>query len=272
MSRRIWFLLLVFFWGVFLAACSAAAPEDEAETIIIEKEGEIIIVTDEVGVDAEEPAVEAPAEEAAQPMPSATLAPQGTAAPTQAAPTPPLTSATPLVEARLVEVEWPERLQLGDSDVVRMALIPSEKGYTLTTEFPDHSTITQDVPVVRPEGYDLSAVGRLDGVGFTISPSKDQVSSLPIDQPVIWHWSLTAGATRAAASDSQSTPALGATARHKRHPAGGCGLLQRVGYACALILWTDPWTNPDNRAGRSGPGSQLDSDRRSLRVSLWGTE
>ena len=191
MSRRIWFLLLVFFLGVVLAACSAAAPEDEAETIIIEKEGEIIIVTDEVGMEAEEPAAEAPADEAALPMPSATLAPQGTAAPTQAAPTPPLTSATPLVEARLVEVEWPERLHLGDSDVVRMALIPSDKGYTLTTEFPDHSTITQDVPVVRPEGYDLSAVGRLDGVGFTISPSKDQVSSLPIDQPVIWHWSLT---------------------------------------------------------------------------------
>jgi len=82
-------------------------------------------------------------------------------------------------------------MYLGDSDVVRMALVPSEEGYKLTTEFPDHTTTTQDVPVVRPEGYDLSAVGRLDGVGFLISPSKDQVSSLPLDQPVTWHWSLT---------------------------------------------------------------------------------
>ncbi len=91
----------------------------------------------------------------------------------------------------MVEVEWPESLYLGDSDVVRMTLIPAEQGYTLTTEFPDHTTTTQDVPIVRPEGYDLSAIGRLDGVGFTISPSKDQKSSLPIDQPVTWHWSLT---------------------------------------------------------------------------------
>ena len=194
MSRRTWSLFLVIFGVIFLAACSAGAPEEAAETIIIEKEGESIIETVEVGMDIEEPAAEAPAaeapaEEEAQPMPSATLVSQATAVPTQP-PAIPQLSATPLVEARLVEVEWPENLHLGDSDVVRMALIPSAKGYTLTTEFPDHSTITQDVPVVRPEGYELSAVGRLDGVGFRISPAKDQVSSLPIDQPVIWHWSL----------------------------------------------------------------------------------
>ena len=183
MYRNYWSFFLVIFGVIFLAACSAGAPEDAAETII-EKEGESVIETAEVGLEveepAEEPAAEAPAEEEAQPMPTATLAFQATAVPTQP-PLAPQLSATPLVEARLVEVEWPESLHLGDSDVVRMALIPSEKGYTLTTEFPDHSTITQDVPVVRPEGYELSAVGRLDGVGFRISPSKDQVSSLPID-------------------------------------------------------------------------------------------
>jgi hypothetical protein len=194
LSRRTWSLFLVILGVILLAACSAGAPEEAAEPIIIDKEGESVIETVVVEAEVEEPAAEAPVEEApaeeeAQPIPSATLAPEGTAVPTQPATTPQL-SATPLVEARLVEVEWPENLHLGDSDVVRMALIPSEKGYTLTTEFSDHSTITQDVPVVRPEGYELSAVGRLDGVGFKISPSKDQVSSLPIDQPVIWHWSL----------------------------------------------------------------------------------
>jgi len=139
---------------------------------------------------AEEPAEEAPAEPAIQ-LPTATPLPQPTAAPTQPAPTQPQVTPTPLVEARLVEVEWPERLYLGDSDVVRMALVPSAEGYTLTTEFPDHQTTTQDVPIVRPEGYDLLAVGRLDGVGFTISPAREQASSLPLDQPVTWHWSLT---------------------------------------------------------------------------------
>jgi hypothetical protein len=215
MSWRTWFFLLLLFSLAFLASCAPAAQEmapDEpaveepagetiVETVVVEKEGETIDETVEVEVEVEEPAAEEPAEEAspepATPLPSATPAiqatpiPQATAAPTQPAPAQPMMSATPLVEARLVEVEWPERLYLGDSDVVRMALIPSEKGYTLTTEFPDHTTTTQDVPVVRPAGYDLSAVGRLDGVGFTISPAREQVSSLPLDQTVTWHWSLT---------------------------------------------------------------------------------
>ncbi|MFN2233794.1 MAG: hypothetical protein ACK2U1_06160, partial [Anaerolineales bacterium] len=131
MSQRFWFLFALVFGIIFLAACSAGAPEDMAETII-EKEGESVIETVEVDVGveapaAEEPVEEAPAEEEAQPMPSATLAPQATAVPTQA-PVAPQLSTTPLVETRLVEVEWPENLHLGDSDVVRMALIPSEKG------------------------------------------------------------------------------------------------------------------------------------------------
>jgi hypothetical protein len=71
-----------------------------------------------------------------------------------------------------------------------MALIPSKDGYTVTTEFPEHQTQTQDIPVVRPSGYDLFAVARLDGVGFAISPQGDQVRSLPIEDAVTWHWSL----------------------------------------------------------------------------------
>jgi len=192
MNRRIWLLFFVLVMGLFLAACSGAATsEQEAETIVetvvIEKEGETIVETVIVEAPAEEaPAAEEPGDEIT-PLPTATFAPQPTQAsqPTQAP------TATALVEPRLVEVEWPLSLYLGDSDVVRMALIPTAKGYTLTTEFPDHTTTTQDVPIVRPEGYELQAVGRLDGVGFTISPAKDQVSSLPLDQPVTWHWSLT---------------------------------------------------------------------------------
>ena len=188
MNRRIWIFLTILFLLLFLAACSSAAPEKETviETVQTEVEGDVEAPADE------EPAMEEPAEEqlpefSPTAIPSATPAPLPTQAPPSTlAPTP-----TILVEPRLVEVEWPQNMYLGDSDVVRMALIPSKEGYKLTTEFPDHTTTTQDVPVVRPEGYDLSAVGRLDGVGFRISPSKDQVSSLPLDQPVTWHWSLT---------------------------------------------------------------------------------
>jgi hypothetical protein len=194
MKSRILLISLLMFSIILLAACSAATPEQEAVSKTEMVEGEVEAPMDEEPA-AEEPAVEEPAEAeppveeepvAPTPQPTATQAAQPTAAPTIS-----VAPATPLVEERLIEVEWPERLYLGDSDVVRMALIPSAVGYTLTTEFPDHTTTTQDVPIVRPEGYELLAVGRLDGVGFTISPAKEQISSLPLEQPVTWHWSLT---------------------------------------------------------------------------------
>jgi hypothetical protein len=94
-------------------------------------------------------------------------------------------------EARIVELEWPARLRLGDSDVVRLALIPSKEGYTVTTEFPEHQTITQTVTVQRPAGYELSAVARLDGVGFDLSPQGDQEHPLAGGETVTWRWSLT---------------------------------------------------------------------------------
>jgi len=68
--------------------------------------------------------------------PAATLPPEVTATqpsaptpiPTQAAPT-----ATAVLESRVVELEWPPQMRLGDSDVVRLALLPSLDGYTVTT-------------------------------------------------------------------------------------------------------------------------------------------
>ena len=105
-------------------------------------------------------------------------------------PTPALVSPTPQVEARLVELEWPAQLRLGDSDVVRLALIPVAEGYQVRVDFPEHQTDTQEVPVQRVGGYDLWAVARLDGVGFDVSPQDEQVSALPEGEAVTWHWTL----------------------------------------------------------------------------------
>ncbi len=114
------------------------------------------------------------------------LLPTSTPAPTLIGPT-----ATAAVEGRVVELEWPATMRLGDSDVVRLSLIPSKDGYTVTTEFPEHTTVTNTVAVARPGGYDLSGVALLEGVGFTISPESERAFGLPPGETVTWRWTLT---------------------------------------------------------------------------------
>jgi hypothetical protein len=114
------------------------------------------------------------------------------AATATAQPTRPALTPTPGVEGRLVEMEWPGRLRLGDSDVVRLALVPSQNGYDVQAEFPDHQLATQTVPVERPQGYQLYAAGILDGVAFDISPTGEQEHLLPLGQTVTWRWTVRA--------------------------------------------------------------------------------
>jgi len=194
-KRFVWFLWLgIPLLVLMLAGCAPAMQPESVtviETVIVEKEGEVIVKTVVIEPTTPEPAAGEP--ELEEPGPTPTLPPQPTAelaSPTPAA-TLPLPTSTPFIEPRVVEVEWPQNLHLGDSDVVRMAIIPTKGGYSITTEFPDHQTITQDVPVIRPEGYELFGVARLDGVGFKIAPSGEQVRSLPLEESVVWHWSLT---------------------------------------------------------------------------------
>jgi hypothetical protein len=131
---------------------------------------------------------------------TATQAPRNTAVPPTAAstatpgalpPTPAQPVETAPAESRLVELEWPQQMRLGDSDIVRMALMPSQEGYTVTAEFPEHQTVTRTVSVRRPGGYDLSAIGRLDAVGFELSPQGDQAYDLLMGEVVTWRWTLT---------------------------------------------------------------------------------
>ncbi len=136
--------------------------------------------------------------------PAATEAPVETALPTATSPavivTPtaglptlavPTTTAVVTIEHRVVELKWPPSLKLGDSDLIRISLVPSKDGYIVTTEFPEHQVATQEVPVPRPGGYDLSGVARLDGVGFAIEPNGDQVQGLPLAERVTWRWTIT---------------------------------------------------------------------------------
>lgn len=143
------------------------------------------------------PATQAPA---ATEAPAATAPPQPTGAQVEATVTPfPVTTAptqiapspTAIIEERMIELEWPPQMRLGESDLIRISLIPSAQGYTVTTEFPEHQVTTHPLPVERPGGYGLSAAARLDAVGFNISPDNEIVQGLPVDQPVTWRWTLT---------------------------------------------------------------------------------
>jgi hypothetical protein len=110
---------------------------------------------------------------------------------TPASPGTPIPTATVIVEQRRVDLEWPARMRLGESDVVRLALIPSSSDFDLSAEFPEHQVQSQIVHVPRPGGYDLFVAARLDGVGFAISPAGDQEQYLPPDETLAWRWSIS---------------------------------------------------------------------------------
>ena len=189
LSQRLVAYVLIFLALTWLSAC-ATASTPQIVTQVVEKE---IVKTVEVQEPAAE--VETPAETA-----TSAGAPQPTIPQIRVTATPgsaPIPTAPPAGEAqfaekesRLVELEWPARMRLGDSDVIRLSLIPTEDGYTVKTEFPDHTTDTQDVVVLRPAGYRVQAAARLEGVGFEFSPQGEQAMDIPVGQPLTWYWSL----------------------------------------------------------------------------------
>jgi hypothetical protein len=116
---------------------------------------------------------------------------------TQVAPTNQIENQNPTsipipTEARLVELEWPAELRLGESDVVRLSLVPSQDGYVVNAEFSEHPVQSQPVTVARPQGYEIVGVARLDGAGFDLEPQGEQVQDLVPGQTILWRWSLTA--------------------------------------------------------------------------------
>jgi hypothetical protein len=190
MKRRWLIPFILLLMAATLAACGGAAPTPGATS-----------VPDTPVVNATQPqAIPTLAPEATAP-PEPTQAPAATAAAFNpvtgvTATASPNAEATPagtaaVTESRMVELEWPQQMRLGDSDIVRLALIPAQEGYVVSAEFPEHETITHTVRVRRPGGYDLAAIARLDGVGFEIAPQADQASDLPVGEAVSWHWSLT---------------------------------------------------------------------------------
>jgi len=135
-------------------------------------------------------ATSAPQPTATRLIPLPTLAPTQAPAATRLIPLPTLAPTT-ISEKRIIELEYPAQMRLGDSDIIRIALIPMKDGFTVTTEFPDHQVVTDTVTIARPGGYDLFAVARLDAIGFDLSPQAEQTQVVNPEDRVTWRWSLT---------------------------------------------------------------------------------
>jgi hypothetical protein len=140
------------------------------------------------------PAPSAPAQETETRItPVPTPAQEEPAIPTQAVVPPEESSPLPeIVEDRTVEMEWPETLRLGDSDVIRLAIVPTVNGYVVEAEFPEHLTQQRVVYFERPPGYDLYAAAALEGIAFEIAPTGEQVRQLRPGETSSWYWSLAA--------------------------------------------------------------------------------
>ncbi len=182
-SKHLWLPFgILMIAGLIFAACAPAAMAPESEEITQEVVKTVEVIEEITATEA--PAAEVPAEPA-----SPSEVPQ----PTPTLPLPPMPTPVQeelVVEGRLVELEWPARMRLGDSDVVRLSLAPSEEGYTLTTEFQEHTTITQTLQVQRQAGYELYAAARLDSAGFAVAPEAEQERFLTSGETITWYWSL----------------------------------------------------------------------------------
>ena len=162
--KRAWKVLLIVLPLLVLLVLASCAPAPAAEPEAVE-------------------ATQVPVEEEASvstqmPMPSPTPAPtQG--------PTP-----TPYVEERMLELEYPVEMKKGDSDVLRLSLVYTGEGYSVTTEFDDHTMDVQEVPLEYEPGYQLAAAARLDGAGFSLSPEGEQEKAVRPGEDVTWRWSI----------------------------------------------------------------------------------
>jgi hypothetical protein len=96
----------------------------------------------------------------------------------------------PSSEGRLFELEWPAEMNLGESDLIRLSLIPTQDGYIVQTEFAEHNLVTQPAVIEYRSGYSLLVRARLDAVSFNISPSSEQTLALEPGHPITFRWSL----------------------------------------------------------------------------------
>jgi hypothetical protein len=95
-------------------------------------------------------------------------------------------------EARRLNLEWPETIRAGDSDVLKLTLeVESGGGLQATAEFSGHETRGETVEI--PDLYDTHRVfaeARLEMAGMEVAPN--DLSSQPLErgQKITFYWSV----------------------------------------------------------------------------------
>jgi hypothetical protein len=104
---------------------------------------------------------------------------------------PPVPTSTPFIEQRFIEVEWPPNMRLGDSDIIRLSLIPTEGGHIPQVEFEQHDLDVQTTEIPHLAGFEAFAIARMNAVGFQYSPEGDQEQRVIQTQILNWRWSIS---------------------------------------------------------------------------------
>jgi hypothetical protein len=167
-QHNFYILLALAMLALALVACaSAAEPVEEATP------------TPELATPVEEPG----ATESAVRTPTSTppVVPPSTPEP------------TPEIEERLVEMEWPAAMRVGDNDVLRLSLIPAPDGsYVPTPEIGGHEVGATPIPVtVTRPGYTGYARATLSASGLDAELASPEEQPLIPGQPNTWRWTVS---------------------------------------------------------------------------------
>lgn len=108
---------------------------------------------------------------------------------------PPTPEPEPEIEERLVEVEWPASMRVGDNDLIRFSLLPApDGGYIPTPEVGGHEVGATPIPmtVARP-GYTGYVKATLSAAGLNAEPASPEEQSLVPGQTNTWRWTISPG-------------------------------------------------------------------------------
>jgi hypothetical protein len=172
MKRRTFCVVLILA-AVSLIAVACAAAAEVTEEPIAEPTGAPAPTKSMEQPDATEPATREPT-----PMPGG------------ASPTP---EPEPEIEERLVEVEWPASMRVGDNDLIRFSLKPApDGGYIPTPEVGGHEVEATPIPmtVTRP-GYTGYVRAALSAAGLNAELAGPEEQSLVPGQANTWRWTVS---------------------------------------------------------------------------------